>query len=117
MPGFYNGPTTPPGWSMGTQFIIFSVDYELSAHYVVFLCFALFWNWLILPVFFRVTSLELGKPYGCSSSIEATLKNMSKYITRIHAEYINGLVQERRNSIANALELRLSCTNPSINNG
>ena len=28
--------------------------------------------------------------------------------------YINGLVQERRNSIANALELRLSCTNPSI---
>ena len=26
---------------------------------------------------------------------------------------IHGLVQERRNSIANALELRLSCTNPS----
>ena len=28
--------------------------------------------------------------------------------------YINGLVQERRNSIANALEVRLSCTKPSI---
>ena len=28
--------------------------------------------------------------------------------------YIDGLVQERRNSIANALELHLSCTNPSI---
>ena len=27
---------------------------------------------------------------------------------------IDGLVQERSNSIANALELRLSCTNPSI---
>ena len=27
---------------------------------------------------------------------------------------IHGLVQERRNSIANALELRLSCTKPSI---
>ena len=27
---------------------------------------------------------------------------------------VNGLVQERRNSIANALELRLSCTNLSI---
>ena len=26
---------------------------------------------------------------------------------------IDGLVQERRNSIANAPELRLSCTNPS----
>ena len=30
------------------------------------------------------------------------------------AVYIDGLVQERRNSIANTLELRLSCTNPSI---
>ena len=29
------------------------------------------------------------------------------------AYQIDGLVQERRNSIANALELRLSCTNPS----
>ena len=29
-------------------------------------------------------------------------------------EYMDGLVQEKRNSIANALELRLSCTNPSI---
>ena len=27
--------------------------------------------------------------------------------------YIDGLMQERRYSIANALELRLSCTNPS----
>ena len=26
---------------------------------------------------------------------------------------LDGLMQERRNSIANALELRLSCTNPS----
>ena len=30
---------------------------------------------------------------------------------------IDRLVQERRNSIANALELRLSCTNPSIYKG
>ena len=29
-------------------------------------------------------------------------------------ERIDGLVQERRNSIANALELRFSCTNPSV---
>ena len=33
---------------------------------------------------------------------------------KITHSYIDGLVQERRNSIANALELRLSCTNPSI---
>ena len=30
-----------------------------------------------------------------------------------YTEWIDGLVQERQNSIANALELRLSCTNPS----
>ena len=29
-------------------------------------------------------------------------------------KYINGLFQEKRNSIADALELRLSCTSPSI---
>ena len=28
--------------------------------------------------------------------------------------HIDGFVQERHNSIVNALELRLSCTNPSI---
>ena len=28
--------------------------------------------------------------------------------------HVDGLMQERRNSIANALELRLSCTNPSM---
>ena len=34
-------------------------------------------------------------------------------VVRCHF-YIDGLVQKRRNSIANALELCLSCTNPSI---
>ena len=29
-------------------------------------------------------------------------------------QHVYGLMQERRNSIANALELRLSCTNPSM---
>ena len=31
--------------------------------------------------------------------------------------HVNGLVQERRNSIADALELRLSCNNPSMSWG
>ena len=35
-------------------------------------------------------------------------------MTQLTNTYIDGLVQERRNSIANALDLRLSCTNPSI---
>ena len=34
--------------------------------------------------------------------------------SRCNIQYFNGLMQERCNSIANALELRLSCTNPSI---
>ena len=49
-----------------------------------------------------------------------TLQNMENFVA-IEASglqffvqpHINGLVQERRNSIANALELRTSCTNPS----
>ena len=36
----------------------------------------------------------------------------SSEITMI--DHIDGLVQERRNSIANTLELHLSCINPSI---
>ena len=35
-------------------------------------------------------------------------------LTQFTNAYIDGSVQERRNSIANALELHLSCTNPSI---
>ena len=44
-------------------------------------------------------------------------KSFRKYVERNqsnHLVHIDGLVQERRNSIANALELLLSCTNPSI---
>ena len=36
------------------------------------------------------------------------------FIPEIYFSYFIGLVQERRNSIAKALELCLSCTNPSI---
>ena len=45
------------------------------------------------------------------------LYHSCEYILWIHwfsILYFDGLVQQRRNSIANALELRLSCTNPSI---
>ena len=39
---------------------------------------------------------------------------VSMALDAVHSRYISGLVQERRNSIANALELRLACTNLSI---
>ena len=37
-----------------------------------------------------------------------------KLLSKIWPPHFDGLVQERRDSIANALELRLSCTKPSI---
>ena len=40
--------------------------------------------------------------------------NMNSVSMSLCHLYIDGLVQERHNSIANALELRLSCINPSI---
>ena len=39
---------------------------------------------------------------------------MKKWCLAYSKLHIDGLVQERRNSIANTLELSLSCTNPSI---
>ena len=41
-----------------------------------------------------------------------TLLKLFMSMSSLH--YIDGLVQERRNSSALAMELRLSCTNPSI---
>ena len=41
--------------------------------------------------------------------IKSTLQSYKEQL-----QYFDGLMQERCNSIANALELHLSCTNPSI---
>ena len=46
------------------------------------------------------------------SSDAAILKEMCMKIPFL-ADKVDALVQERRNSSANALELRISCTNPS----
>ena len=49
-----------------------------------------------------------------------TLKYVNFQLTLVYEEvmvcnvHVDGLVQERHNSIANALELHLSCTNPSM---
>ena len=92
------------------------------------------------PISIRLTSLALWQSNHCPSAGKATLMNMDKYFMWIHYErlhnhsiakhnktvciflgiyckchsYFDVLVQERHNSIANALELRLSCTHPSI---
>ena len=67
-------------------------------------CFLAWFNQcrLTLPVSFRIASLAFCHVYPRAS--ETILRNVDIY----------GLMQGRRNSIANALELRLPCTNPSI---
>ena len=48
------------------------------------------------------------------ASGSSLIMNLNKLQINFISFYeIDGLVQERRNSIANAMELRLSCTNPS----
>ena len=57
------------------------------------------------------------KHYACTTSLYIYLIiylfTFNCLYTLSVYEHIDELVQERRNSIANALELRLSCTNPS----
>ena len=63
------------------------------------------WLW-DYPIFIiRILIFILGIP---------TLVRQFLYIEMTPDWYIDVLVQERRNSIANALELRLSCTNPLL---
>ena len=69
-------------------------------HYMNYVCVLLILFvvlcWPTLPIPCKVTLLTLRHTYNCSKSYE-----------------INGSLQERHNSIAKALELRISCTNPS----
>ena len=66
--------------------------------------------WIIHPDFFAVDSLAAVEGYEWPTANKMTLEIISIITTK------DGLVQERRNSSALAMELRLSCTNPSIYN-
>ena len=68
---------------------------------------------------YRMTWWEMGSRPLCNGDpvCQKILENTDKCQQMPESDstlYLNGLVQERHNSIANALELRLSCTNPSI---
>ena len=54
----------------------------------------------------------------CSQHLPLSLRQsvVANCLADFKVNYINGLVQERRNSSALAMELRLSCTNPSKKN-
>ena len=60
---------------------------------------------------YQVKSTACKSPIGNRKCILGNENHFREKKKRIH---IDGLVLERQNSIANALELRLSCTNPSI---
>ena len=81
------------------------------------------WENTFENVNWKLFSMPLVLWYDCPSASEVTLTDMNKtelYQTTsntMNGTYVHnfdGLVQERSNSIANVLELRLSCTNPSI---
>ena len=63
------------------------------------------------PYFIHISfSTAVPQYYGnCISASKANSQNV--------AEYIDGLMQERHNSTANALELHLPCTNHALNHG
>ena len=68
------------------------------------------WQLLVHPV---MTNLSKLQPLHFSAVLPALVSfHHSSY--PLWYLYIDGLVQERRNSIANTLELHLSCTNPLI---
>ena len=62
--------------------------------------------------------MRMGLPtkfeFNWISGLPAIVQQLQQHDRQIDkAIHIDGLEQERRNSIANALELRLSCTNPT----
>ena len=58
-----------------------------------------------------------GLVQDCSNSITNALVSLQSLTLSHQYNYINGLVQERCNSIASVLEFRLSCTNTLIWSG
>ena len=64
----------------------------------------------------KVIAINTTRTSHAILSTEYTSWNFLKFVRLniLVQGYVDGLVQERRNSIANALELCLSCTNPSV---
>ena len=54
-----------------------------------------------LPIFFKVTWLALGQPYGCPSASEVILKNMGK----IHHYWTTTKPQQSRNWVHNSFDI------------
>ena len=77
-------------------------------------------HYISIVIFLSQIYRSRGDPLGAlmvpcykEMCIKNTEIHFYKYTLILHKSYIEGLVQETRNSIANALELLLSCTNSS----
>ena len=78
----------------------------------------------ILATYYQVSDASIDGKSNCMMTFTFLLSSTQAFNLRFHLlhktlntqwqPYINVLVQERRNSIANALDLRLFCINPSI---
>ena len=108
------------------------MDHHRSQAIIIFSCNTTVTQWFIymdnlatptlwlVSVSHKVTIYHLCSPDPTASKTDKPHDRLFaiSYIKRTAIHFtianIDGLVQERRNSIANALELRLSCTNPSI---
>ena len=88
---------------LGILHVLFELSHKMSCPYTE--------NTFYTQVNFK-RSLKLGARDGFRNSSLITVEVPWRWNETIL--YFNGLVSERRNSIANALELRLSCTKPSI---
>ena len=66
------------------------------------------------PCFFHIMESKRWWLHGIKGRCISVSSDCVLCVANCNYRYIDGFVQERRNSIANALELRLSCTNPSI---
>ena len=96
-------------------------NHALSSQFVV----AIMMRWrTLLPISFRALHWHQGNLMIAPVQVRQSLKSIKTDMTTAHQSKTNpftynihGLVQERRKSIANALELCLSCTNTSVSYG
>ena len=96
--------------------IIFGIYFIFVGGYDIFQSiYTCSWSSLLLSAYFYMETFHVWIMILVQLYSVPCLKNGFRTYSKIKCiQGMVGLVQERRNSIANALELRFSCTNPSI---
>ena len=83
-----------------------------------------FLGWHTETKLYHFLGTSVTDKYSITSKIRSSQERSDMHLPGVHLSYLcfqnndsyrlDGLMQERRNSIVLAMELRLSCTNPSI---